>query len=297
MAKQNTKIRKTWKLLRKRARQFVHFVKHRIFRITETMAVRHDYCRSRKPRLTVVFLHGIASSYDAWRDTVKILENDPELASVRFIGLDLMGFGHSPRPKKYNYDYADYRKALSSTLKKLKIRTPVILAGHSMGCLISMDYALSKPEATKQLIMVSPPVFRKAEIGGIADRFYHKAYSELKQRTGDPVVQQIANVVDFLSSFDKRTLDTAAFKGSMQNLILNEQNWRRVFSIKTPTQVVHGRFDPLIIGENLRILAARNRRVELTQTVGGHDITGLKQKKVVSIIKNSCIDHLSKSDK
>lgn len=297
MAKQNTKIRKTWKLLRKRARQFVHFVKHRIFRITETMAVRHDYCRSRKPRLTVVFLHGIASSYDAWRDTVKILENDPELASVRFIGLDLMGFGHSPRPKKYNYDYADYRKALSSTLKKLKIRTPVILAGHSMGCLISMDYALSKPEATKQLIMVSPPVFRKAEIGGIADRFYHKAYSELKQRAGDPVVQQIANVVDFLSSFDKRTLDTAAFKGSMQNLILNEQNWRRVFSIKTPTQVVHGRFDPLIIGENLRILAARNRRVELTQTVGGHDITGLKQKKVVGIIKNSCIDHLSKSDK
>ncbi len=297
MAKKKSPFYKFWKLIRKKCRQIAHFIKHRVFRISETMAVRHDYCRSRKPRLTVVFLHGIASSYDAWRDTVKLLESDPELASVRFIGLDLIGFGHSPRPKKFKYDYEDYRKALYRTLKKLKIRTPLIMAGHSMGCLIASDYAMAKPEAISQLILVSPPVFRKAEIGSIADRFYHNAYDTLKENTDAVVVQQVANIVDFLSSFDKRTLDTPAFKMSLKNLVLNHQNWRRVFAIKTPSQVIHGRFDPLIVGENLRILATRNRKIELTQTVGGHDITGLKQKRVVTITKERCLAQLESIDK
>lgn len=297
MPKKLNRFQKFWRLFCKKCRQCWHFIKHRILHISETMAVRHDYCRARKPELTIVFIHGIASSFKAWQPTVKLLEQDPELATVRFIGIDLMGFGRSPRPKKFNYDYEDYRKALSRTFKKLKIHTPIILAGHSMGCLISMDYSFIKPDKIASLILVSPPIFRKAEIGSIADRFYQKTYTELKEHTSDPIIQQLANVADFLSSFDKKSLDTPAFRQSMDNLILNPQNWRRVFAIKHPTEVIHGRFDPLIIGENLRVMAAHNRKITLTQTVGAHDITGLKQKKAVAIIKDVCQRLLKKDAK
>lgn len=297
MPKKLTKIQKIWRKIRKKCRQAWYFIKHRVFRLSETMAVRHDFCRSRKPKLTIVFIHGIASSYDAWRDTVKILEQDVELKDVRFVGIDLMGFGHSPRPKKFKYDYDNYRKALSRTLKKLKIKTPIMLAGHSMGCLISMDYSLLGSRKIDHLILVSPPIFRKNEIGGIADRFYHKAYTDLENHAGDAIVQQIAHIVDFLSSFDQKTLNTPAFKQSMDNLILNDQNWRRIFAVKTPTDAIHGRFDPLIIGENLRIAATRNRKITLTETVGAHDISALKQKRVVAIIKARCLEALKSGTK
>ena len=105
------------------------------------MAVRFDACRARKPELTIVFLHGIAASFTSWRPTVQELAKDRDLDKVRFIGLDLIGFGKSPRPEKFSYEYEDYRRVLTRTIKKLHIKTPIILAGHSMGCLIAMDYA------------------------------------------------------------------------------------------------------------------------------------------------------------
>ncbi len=271
------------KKLRKKIRQIWHFIKHRIFRRPETMAIRHDSCKAKKPDVTIIFIHGIASSYDAWRDAVKQLEQNKELEKVRFVGVDLMGFGHSPRPKKYEYNYENSRKALIATIKKLKIKGPLVLAGHSMGCLIAADFALAYPERVAQMILVSPPVFRKKEIGSISDRFYHKTYNDLSDHAGDAIIQQIAGIVSFLTSFDDKTLNTPAFKQSMDNIILNKQNWPRSFAIKTSSEIIHGRFDPLIIGENLRIIAERNRKINLTSTMGAHDISGVKQKKVVAV--------------
>ncbi len=276
--------RKTFvKKLRKKLRQFWHFVIHRIFRRPETMAIRHDFCKSKKPKVTIIFIHGIASSYDAWRATVKQMEQNKELEQVRFVGVDLMGFGHSPRPKNYEYNYENARKALSRTIKKLKIKGPIILAGHSMGCLIAADYTMYYPDKIAQMILASPPIFRKKEIGSIIDRFYNKTYNDLNVHAGDAIIQQIAGIVSFLTSFDNKTLNTPAFKQSMDNIILNKQNWPRSFMIKTPSEMIHGRFDPLIIGDNLRIIAERNRKIKLTSAMGAHDITGIKQKKVISI--------------
>ena len=261
-----------------------------------TMRVRYDHCIAKKPEITVVFLHGIASSYNAWREVLPPLCRDKDLSRVRFVALDLIGFGKSEKPERYGYDYASYRRTLTYTLKKLKIRTPIVLCGHSMGCLIAMDYAANGDCIINQLFLISPPVIRANEIAGVKDQIYTRLYGSLREHTDAKVVAQIAGFVDALSSFEKRSLNTIAFRKTMDNIILNKDNYSTAINLRTPMEVIHGRLDPLVIGENLRQIAKRNKAFHLTETFGGHDMTGAKAKKTDKIIKDTLVHYLLQDD-
>ena len=269
---------------------------HKILKIPITMRVRCDRCLSKKPEYTVVFLHGIASSYNAWHEVMPTLTKDKDLSKVRFVALDLIGFGKSEKPDWYKYDYASYRKTLTRTLKKLKVDTPIVLCGHSMGCLIAIDYATNGDRIIEQLILISPPIIKGNEVAGVKDQIYTKLYGGLRSHTGARPVTFIAGFVDALSSFEKRWLNTAAFRKSMDNIILNKENYGMAANLKVPMEVIHGRLDPLVIGANLRKLAERNAHFHLTETFGGHDIVGAKAKKVCKIFKDTMLRLLLQSD-
>ena len=260
------------------------------------MRVRHDSCATKKPKITIVFLHGIAASSNTWREMLPALTNDPDLCKVRFVTLDLIGFGKSEKPDTFGYDYASYRRVLTQTLKKLKVRTPIVLCGHSMGCLIAADYAANGDHLIDQLILVSPPFIKKDEIAGIKDQIYTKLYGELRNHTGEKVVGVVASLVDALTSFEKRSLNTPAFRKTMDNIILNGENYSTVANLKVPMEVIHGRFDPLVIGNNLRKLAERNKNFHLTESFGGHDIVGAKAKKTIKIAKDTLLHYLLHTD-
>ena len=273
-------------------KQYWDYFIHRVLRIPITMAVRYDFSRSLKPELTIIFLHGIAASFTGWRPTVKELAADKELSKVRFIGLDLIGFGKSERPSFFKYDYESYRKALKHTIKKLKIKTPIILAGHSMGCLIAVDFAEHTDYDIAELVLVSPPFMRQNESANIFDRLHNRAFKDIRNNTDAPIIEAIAKFVDAVSSFEKYQLNTPAFHYSMDRIILNPENWRRAMDIKLDCEVIHGRVDPLVIGGNLRAIEKRNSHFHLQETFGGHDIVGLKQKRVIQKIKAVALKHL-----
>ena len=279
------------KLRQKIQRGYEYFLR-RILKIPYTMAVRFDACRARKPELTIVFLHGIAASFTSWRPTVQELAKDRDLDKVRFIGLDLIGFGKSPRPEKFSYEYEDYRRVLTHTIKKLHIKTPIILAGHSMGCLFSMDYAENGNIDISQLILVSPPVFRQTEVRSLEDRLYNKAYRELNAHTDNGMVDAIARFVDKISSFEHRSLNTHAFRETMAKIVLSPRNWQMARNLRTNAVVLHGRVDPLVNGQNLRTINHYNPHFQLIETFGGHDITGYKQRRVVTAIKETALKFL-----
>lgn len=268
------------------------FFIHRLLHIPVTMAVRYDFSRSLKPELTIVFLHGIASSFTSWQPTVKELASDKDLSKVRFIGLDLVGFGHSERPSFFRYDYPSYRRALRRTLKKLKIKTPVILAGHSMGCLIATDFAENSKYKIAELVLVSPPFMRQNESASAFERLHSGAFEEISNNSDRVIVKAIADFVDAVSSFEKKHLNTPAFHLTMDRLILNPNNWRMIIKTKTNCEVIHGRVDPLVIGSNLRAIEKQNPHFHLLETFGGHDIIGLKQKRVIRKIKEVALRHL-----
>ena len=262
---------------------------HKVLKIPLTMRVRYDHSMSQKPELTIIFLHGIAASYNTWREMLPTLTHDKDLAKVRFVALDLIGFGKSEKPDWYGYDYASYRKALTHTIKKLKIHTPIVLCGHSMGCLISIDYATNGDRLIDQLILLSPPIIKANEVAGFQDQIYTKIYGELRAHTGAKAVGFVAGFIDALSSFEKRSLDTVAFRKTMDNIILNKDNYGMAVNLKMPMEVVHGRLDPLVIGANLHKVSERNQHFHLTESFGGHDMTGAKAKKATKIIKDSLL--------
>ena len=244
---------------------------------------------AQKPEITVVFLHGIAASSSTWREVLPTLTHDKDLAKVRFIALDLIGFGKSEKPDWYGYDYASYRKTITKTLKKLNIRTPIILCGHSMGCLIAADYAENGDRFIDRLILASPPIIRANEVSGVKDQIYLKLYGELNNHTDAKAIGVIAGFVDALSSFEKRSLNTIAFRKTMDNIILNKENYALFANLKIPMEVIHGRLDPLVIGANLKKLSERNSYFHLTETFGGHDMVGAKAKKIDKIFKETML--------
>src|SRR5687768_11255122 len=95
----------------------------------------------------VVFLHGIASSSKVWEPLLQIRDQ-----SLRFITFDLLGFGASPKPQWPSYTVEQHARAVIASLKKARLKQPVVLVGHSMGCLIAAHIAYQNPGIVKRLI-------------------------------------------------------------------------------------------------------------------------------------------------
>lgn len=260
---------------------------HRVLRRPVRMKAAFDN-RLKHPQLTVVLLHGISATSATWQVLLRQFTHNPDLKHVRFIALDLLGFGHSLQSAWLDYDYHDYDVALNNTFKKLKVTGPVVLMGHSMGALITANYATNfQPNVDLWgLILVSPPVLMSEELAKLPDKVYTKSYGSLHRLAKDePVMEVIANFIQRFSSFSSKYLKTPAFGRSMENIILNHDNYRTFTKIKLPTLILHGHFDPLVMRGNLKRVAERNPKVRFVSVMGHHDVSAQKRMKILIELK------------
>ena len=252
----------------------------------------------KNPVLTVIFLHGISANSGTWRETFSQLSKDANLNRVELIGLDLLGFGKSLKSDWLDYSYSDYETALKKSLKKLRLKTPGIFVGHSMGSLILADFLknLTKTELKrlnlKTTILVSPPVLKPRELASLPDKFYLKSYSSLHRLSDSLPIKTIAGFISKISSFRREYLKSTAFTKSMENIILNPNNFKTFENLPLKTTIIHGRFDPLVFGPNLEAVAKKNKNLELINVMGDHDITSRKRAKIEEILLKSVKDEI-----
>lgn len=261
---------------------------HRILRVPIKLHKAYDN-HVRRPVLTVVFLHGISADSSTWRTTLKQIEKDPDLKNIRLVAFDLLGFGESLKADWLRYDMTEYNKILNRTLKSLHPKGKLVLVGHSMGCLIAANYAANYEKALTidGLILVSPPVLMAGELAKLPDKVYTKSYAALhKIATDVPAAEVVAKIAQKFTSFRSEHIKSVGFQKSMDEIILNRSNYRTFANLRIPTLIIHGHFDPLVIGKNLRRVAERNSRyVHYVSVIGQHDISVGKRAKIIAELK------------
>jgi pimeloyl-ACP methyl ester carboxylesterase len=106
----------------------------------------------------IVFLHGITGSRRYWHRRVARLSK-----RYRLIIPDLLGFGLSPKPS-VDYTVPRFARSVRDLLVgEGLVDRPHVLVGHSLGALISIQYAIDHPEKVRALVLVNLPRYASPE--------------------------------------------------------------------------------------------------------------------------------------
>lgn len=222
---------------------------HKVLKRPYTLSRRIDKGKGQP----VVFLHGIASTGENWRQISEKLDHKHH----RIIVFDLLGFGDSPQPDWLEYSVEDHAKAVIASLRRMRIRRPIVLVGHSMGGLVAAHIAEKYPKKVRHLILYQMPVY--ADISKFKTKnFKRQAYlSVFRYLAEHPRLtlwyakvlgRSASKLVGFV--LDERTWQP--FELSLRNTIIQQKSYQNLRALKMPTDVVYGRYDIFVIKKNLQ---------------------------------------------
>lgn len=263
---------------------------HRHLRVPYILNGR-DLQIAKKPKVTIVLLHGINSSIAMWEPLIKKLPK-----ATRVIGIDLLGFGDSPRTSWPSYEVRIQARSVAATLFLMKIRGPVIVIGHSLGSLVAIDFARRYPLMTRQLILVSPPLYdiEKEPAGGMAYRprlilrDIHSAISAhpdaITKLAGLASQYKLVN-----RGFDASKVDVTTFLGTLETAIINQTSMHDLIRLKQPVTIITGKFDPFVSEPTIRRLSKEYPRISHKSVLASHEIVGLMESAVAKAIDTALV--------
>ena len=249
-------------------------VKYGILKRPLKLAKIHDFCVSRKPRLTVVMLHGIASSAHTYDHALKYFKSSPSMKNIRFVTYDWLGAGKSFSAKSLCYDIDEELMALKNSLEKLKIKTPLILVGHSMGTMLVAHYASTFPKEVAKLILVSPPIYTEKDL---KDPIFEKGMEAFRSS---------------VAQYNAKIIKGKPFNAQMKNIVKNPTNYKAFSSLKTPTFMIYGALDPFISHDNVEKVARSNKLITAIKTDRKHSVSRDKYAKILEILEDTLNENL-----
>ncbi len=259
---------------------------HKWLRVPYSLAVRYNQ-RPKQSRATVLFIHGIGNTGDAWREVIVKMPEDITVYSI-----DMLGFGDSPKPEWAKYNTTTQAKAIIATLLKLQINRRLIVVGHSLGALVAVEIARRYPVLVKSLILCSPPFYRpdgsEKYRGAVKDSSLRQLYQAARKRPKQFVaISQLALKAGLLNkSFNLDDKNVSTYMASLEASIINQDSLDHALQLKKPTTIFVGLFDPVVTLANLRYLAKSNPNVKLKTVPGGHEVRGVYVGQVVKELIN-----------
>ena len=245
----------------------------------------------------IVFVHGLGGSHLNW------CLIGPELAAGRrAVALDLHGFGLTPGTRATATVQRNTR--LLDRFVREVTGTPVILAGNSMGGLISIMQASAAPDTVRGLVLIDPalplpPRVPDREVGSQFLMYALPGLGELyvrSVRSRQPPQLAVQRVIE-LCFADPSRIDPAMFRASialaterrsqgvragdeaflaasrslMRVVGLRRRYWEMMASVRVPVLLLGGEADRLVPAASMRQAAARNPRWETVMLPGvGH---------------------------
>jgi pimeloyl-ACP methyl ester carboxylesterase len=103
--------------------------------------------------VTHVLLHGIGSGSASW---VAQLQAADGRSDCRLLAWEAPGYGDSAPVAPASPVAVDYAQRLWTWLDALDVRKPVVLVGHSLGCLMAASAAVLQPARLQRLVLLSP---------------------------------------------------------------------------------------------------------------------------------------------
>ncbi|MBM3209940.1 alpha/beta hydrolase [Candidatus Saccharibacteria bacterium] len=236
--------------------------------------------KPKKPRATVVFLHGIGNNGEAWRSVISQLPED-----IRIISIDLLGHGRSPKPQSMAYNVQLQAKALIATLLQQRALGKVILVGHSMGALISIEVAKRYPKLVTALVLCSPPLYGRDDDASVPLRerslkkFYNYLHKNPETLTKLAKHAHKFNVMNETFIVDENTIKP--FLGALKSSILEQTSLDDVRKLKRPFVIIHGMYDPLVLKSYHYQAVKDNPQGKFKQILAHHDVRGKNYIKTV----------------
>lgn len=246
---------------------------HKILRLPYKMHVALD--KNRGKRTTVVLIHGLGSSAKMWQDVT------PKINDARVISIDLLGFGNSPKPDWLMYKVGQQASSLRRTLLKLGCYDNIILVGHSLGALVAIEYARKYSFGINNVILCSPPLYTTAKE---RDKMYIRFYSFLRSRPSAVLKSGRYLRLNKGMRIDEQTLP--AYIKSLESGIENQDSYTHLQKLKVPVDIMYGQLDILLVTKNLKTIAGNNKNITLHSVAAGHEVVGLYQIKLISLIKD-----------
>lgn len=247
-------------------------VKYQVLKKPLALKKRHDFCASKHPKLTVIMLHGIASSAGTYEHALIHLEKNAALRDIRFITLDWLGHGKSHASKKLEYTISEQIRALNTTIKSLRIDTPIILMGHSMGTILATHFNNKYPKVAQGMILISAPIYSPEDLKNPQLEEGMKAFTAAVAR------------------YQKKFVESKQFLASMDNVIKNDTNYDAFLNISVPTTIFYGAEDNYIAPQNIRAVAKENKLIKVVKTEGKHHVSRDKYYKFDDVL----LDYLKK---
>jgi pimeloyl-ACP methyl ester carboxylesterase len=246
----------------------------------------------KKPRATLILVHGIGSSTAMWNEVAKSLPPD-----TRIIAVDLLGFGHSPQPLWTEYSLTTQARAMHRTLKRLRLKGPLYLAGHSLGSLVVTEYAHRYPRGISQLFLISPPLYTHADGSGNGRlsksheqrlRTIYRSLINSPERTQRALKIAKSTYGRINKTEFSNQINITTYLATLDRSIINQDVIRHLESLLIPTTIIRGTRDLLVIKKNIDEIIDTNPRVtHLIVPNGGHNVVGVMRREVIRIISGA----------
>ncbi len=181
--------------------------------------------------------------------------------------------------------------AVIASIKKLDPKQPIILVGHSMGCLVAVRVARRRPDLIKHLVLYEMPLYE-----GLPNKRYYRLRTDLYFRLYKRIIEyqptfniETAKLAERLANkvvgFEVSRETWPAFIKSLRNTIMIQTAADDIQHLQMPMDVIYGTYDMLVIRGKTHKIFGADQKVTAHQIKARHKISPKASKFIVGRIE------------